>query len=125
MKQTWKLLPRGLRVAGAVLLALLASSVAVFQFGLNLSFVDALYFVVTTVTTVGYGDVTPLHAGVALKLYACLLMVLGSLATAALVSLGTDLPGERPPAQRVSHAAFPQRGGRGSRWARQPGLPRF
>ena len=29
---------------------------------MDLSLVDAFYFVVTTVTTVGYGDITPLKA---------------------------------------------------------------
>ncbi|HLV78972.1 MAG TPA: NAD-binding protein, partial [Chthonomonadaceae bacterium] len=65
-------------------------SVFVFHYALRLNFVDALYFLVTTVTTVGYGDINVRDAPAALKLYSCLLMLLGSAALAILYSILTD-----------------------------------
>ncbi|APR76304.1 TrkA-N domain protein [Minicystis rosea] len=82
--------PRGLRAIGAVLLFLVVTSVAVFHFALGLSVIDAVYFVVTTVTTTGYGDITARGGGLAIELYACLLMLLGSASTAVLYSFVTD-----------------------------------
>jgi voltage-gated potassium channel Kch len=72
------------------MLALVAGSVLVFRQAMALSFIDAFYFIVTTVTTTGYGDISPKDAGVAVKLYACLVMVLGSALTAVLFSIVTD-----------------------------------
>jgi Trk K+ transport system NAD-binding subunit len=74
----------------AVLLAFFALSVLVFRVALHLSLVDAFYFIVSTVTTTGYGDITPRDASAAVKLYACLVMVLGSATTAVLYSIITD-----------------------------------
>lgn len=82
--------PRGLKAIGLVLLVLVAGSVAVFRVGLGLSLIDAVYFVITTVTTTGYGDISAKDAGVAIKIYACLLMLLGSASTAVLYSFVTD-----------------------------------
>lgn len=71
-------------------LVLIAISVVVFWIGMGLQPVDALYFVVTTVTTTGYGDITPRDQATWLKIYACLLMVLGSATVATFYSLITD-----------------------------------
>ncbi len=71
-------------------LALIVISIGVFEVGMGLSPVDALYFVVTTVTTTGYGDITPRDQATWLKLYASLLMVLGSATVATFYSLITD-----------------------------------
>jgi Trk K+ transport system NAD-binding subunit len=87
--RVWTSAPLGLRIAFAALLALTAVSVFVFSRGMDLSLVDAFYFVVTTVTTVGYGDITPLKASPALKLYGTFLMVLGSATLATLTSILT------------------------------------
>jgi Trk K+ transport system NAD-binding subunit len=73
-----------------VLNTLFLLSVFVFHFALHLTFVDALYFLITTITTVGYGDINVQHAPAALKLYSCLLMLLGSAALAILYSILTD-----------------------------------
>jgi Trk K+ transport system NAD-binding subunit len=89
LARVWKSAPLGLRWVFASLLGLTALSVFVFAWGMDLGFVDAFYFVVTTVTTVGYGDITPLKASPALKLYGCLLMVLGSATLATLTSILT------------------------------------
>ena len=70
--------------------ALILVSVFVFSKGLDISLADAFYFVITTVTTTGYGDISPKDASVWVKLYACLLMLLGSASIAVLYSIVTD-----------------------------------
>jgi hypothetical protein len=90
LRRGWRESSPILRSVLLTLLALIGMSVVVFRFALHLSFVDAFYFVVTTVTTVGYGDITPRDATAAVKLYASLLMVLGSATLATLFSLITD-----------------------------------
>jgi len=88
--QIWKNASTPLRSVFLILLVLIGISVVVFRFGMDLSLVDALYFVMTTVTTVGYGDISPRAAHDWLKLYACLLMLLGSAFVATLYSILTD-----------------------------------
>ncbi len=70
------------------LLIVMALSAVIFSYGMELSAIDAVYFITTTVTTVGYGDITP--ASGPLKLYACILMLLGSATIAAMYSWITD-----------------------------------
>lgn len=90
VRQVWRNVPQPLKVVFGVLNALFLISVFIFHFALHLSFVDALYFIVTTVTTVGYGDFNVRDAPAALKLYCCVLMLLGSAAVATLYSIITD-----------------------------------
>ncbi|HEY3358747.1 MAG TPA: NAD-binding protein [Polyangia bacterium] len=90
IREAWQNAPAGLRVMFLSLCGLIALSVLVFRFGQKLSFSDALYFIITTVTTTGYGDITPKDAGLGLKLYACLVMILGSVTMAILYSFATD-----------------------------------
>jgi Trk K+ transport system NAD-binding subunit len=73
-------------VTGAVLVV----GVLVFQVGLNLSWLDAVYFVITTITTVGYGDISLLEAPWTLKLFGIVLMVLGVVSMAAIIGIVTD-----------------------------------
>ena len=90
LRDAWRnasVVARGLLTA---ILALIAVSVFVFEWGMGLSGIDALYFVVTTITTTGYGDISPRADADWLKLYACLLMVLGSASIATVYSLITD-----------------------------------
>lgn len=47
---------------------LIAAATAYFHVAERLSWLDAIYFVVVTVATVGYGDITLLHSGVVSKL---------------------------------------------------------
>jgi Trk K+ transport system NAD-binding subunit len=79
-----------LRVAFVLLNVVTLVSVFVFSAGMHLRLLDALYFVITTVTTVGYGDITPKEAPALLKLYGCLLMLLGPATIATLYSIITD-----------------------------------
>jgi len=61
----------------AGLLALLVFSIAIFGRALHLRFIDALYFVVTTATTTGYGDISLKEGPDWLKLFGCLVMLSG------------------------------------------------
>jgi Trk K+ transport system NAD-binding subunit len=48
------------------------------------------YFAVTTISTTGYGDITPLHEGAGLKLGVMVLMLIGALSLALIYALITD-----------------------------------
>jgi Trk K+ transport system NAD-binding subunit len=57
---------------------------------LGIDLLDSLYFVVTTVTTTGYGDITTLEASALAQLLNVLLMLLGGLILALVFALVTD-----------------------------------
>lgn len=69
--------PTRLLPTAAVLAAVLVASVFVFRHALHLSPVDALYFVVTTATTTGYGDISLKDTPDWVKLYGCAVMLTG------------------------------------------------
>jgi len=89
-RHLWRNAPRDLRLLLLGLLTLIMLSTFVFKFGMSLSPIDAFYFVVTTVTTTGYGDISPKDFSPWLKLFTCLVMLLGSAAVATLYSIITD-----------------------------------
>jgi Trk K+ transport system NAD-binding subunit len=66
------------------------TSILVFSASMKLSPIDSTYFVITTLTTTGYGDINVKDAGTAVKLYTCLMMILGSASVAILYSIITD-----------------------------------
>ena len=70
-------LPTRLPQIAAALTAVLVAAVFVFGRGLHLRPVDAFYFVVTTATTTGYGDISLKDAPDWLKLFGCLVMLTG------------------------------------------------
>ena len=86
----WTSVTPQLKTIATLILALVLISVVAFQFVLHLSLVDALYFVITTVTTTGYGDITPKDFGVSEKILVCALMILGSAGVATFYSILTD-----------------------------------
>jgi len=90
IRQIWRDAPKDLRLLLLGLMTFIMVGTFVFKFGLNLSPVDAFYFVVSTVTTTGYGDITPKDSSVAIKLFTCLVMLVGSAAVATLYSIITD-----------------------------------
>jgi Trk K+ transport system NAD-binding subunit len=51
---------------------------------------DSIYFTITTITTIGYGDLTPLNAPWPVKLYVIALELLGATALAIFFALVTD-----------------------------------
>ena len=79
-----------LLVALASLFLLVFPSAAFFSHALDLRYLDALYFVWTTVMTVGYGDVALKHASDAAKLYGMVLMLAGASFIAVLFALLSD-----------------------------------
>lgn len=89
-KSVWVNMPKFLRMLVLVILSLAFISVFVFQIGMGLSPIDAVYFVVTTLTTTGYGDISLHQEAVWLKVYGCFLMLMGSASVAALYSTITD-----------------------------------
>jgi len=91
INKVWGNAPRDLRILLLGLLTFMMLSTVIFKFTLGLTPVDAFYFVVSTVTTTGYGDITVgAAAPPALKLFTCLVMLVGSAAVATLYSIITD-----------------------------------
>ena len=109
-KEIWRHTPVSLRLVLSALLAVTVSSVFIFAVGLRLSLVDALYYVVTTVTTVGYGDITPLKGPLLVKLFACLLMLVGPAAVAVMYAIITDYVVTARLQQLLGRRRIPQRG---------------
>lgn len=79
--------PRAIaQYAGITLLVALVIAIAVFKVALDLSLVDAVYFVTTTVTTTGYGDFTLKDASIGVKLFGSFLMLLDTVMVGVLFS---------------------------------------
>ena len=110
VRQVWMSAPLPLRAVFLTLSIILFLSVFVFGIGMRLSAIDAFYFMITTMTTTGYGDISPIHASWALKLYACLVMVLGSALIATLYSIITDFVVTSRFMQLLGRQRVPQRG---------------
>jgi len=89
-RRLWQDAPRELRMLLLGLMLFVAMSTLVFKMGLGLTPVDALYFVVSTITTTGYGDITAKGASVSLELFTCLVMLVGSAGVAILYAIITD-----------------------------------
>lgn len=90
IKQIWTGAPKSLQLILLSITGLALISVGVFNVAMGLSPIDAAYFVTTTLTTTGYGDITPKDHSMWLKIYTCCLMLLGSAGVAAFYSLLTD-----------------------------------
>ena len=90
-REWWRGVPVAFRIALVSLLAIVVLSVGIFHWALALSPVDSLYFVITTITTTGYGDISLKDAPIAAKLYGIFLMLCGAAIIAMLFSIVTDL----------------------------------
>ena len=89
-RDAWSGSSTGLKAVFGVLVTLMFTSVLVFHYGMGLSLIDAIYFMVTTITTTGYGDISVKDQAVWLKVYCSLMMLLGSATVATVYSLITD-----------------------------------
>jgi len=90
VRGTAGILDRRLAVVGALFLLLIAASTLVFDRYLGVSLLDALYFVVVTFATVGYGDINLLEATAPLKLFGIVTIMVGGLILALVFGLVTD-----------------------------------
>jgi len=61
-----------------ILLANMVLGVVVFRYGLNLNFLDATYFVITIITTIGFGDFNLADSPAFIKVYGIYLMISGA-----------------------------------------------
>jgi len=100
---------RRLAVVAVVFALVLAGSALVFDGGLGISLLDAFYFTVTTVMSVGYGDINLLEASPALKLFGTAIMVLGGLVLALVFALLTDAIVGARLAQALGQGPLPKR----------------
>jgi Trk K+ transport system NAD-binding subunit len=91
LREWWRETPFVLRALLGTLTAIVLASVVFFHIALGLTPIDALYFVVTTVTTTGYGDFNLMAASWYVKVYGMLVMLSGAALFAVLVSIATDL----------------------------------
>ncbi|MFO0662375.1 MAG: NAD-binding protein [Polyangiaceae bacterium] len=73
-----------------VVAALMIVGTVFFKYALHLSFGDAFYFVVTTITTTGYGDISPKDSPDVVKVACIVLMLLGTCSFAILFALAAD-----------------------------------
>jgi Trk K+ transport system NAD-binding subunit len=81
---------RRLVVVGLLFALVAATGALVFDGLLAIDLLDSLYFVVTTVTTTGYGDISTLDASAQAQLVNIGLMLLGGLMLALVFALVTD-----------------------------------
>lgn len=70
--------------------AFLLVSVVVFRIALDLNWLDAAYFAITTYTSVGYGDIHLLDAPPGVKLFGMLLMLAGAASMAVIFAIVAD-----------------------------------
>lgn len=80
-----------LRKTVALIMAVVLLAALFLSFAMPIDLIDAIYFVTTTITTVGYGDISFMQAPVYLKLFGCLLMLSGALLLTVLFSTVTDI----------------------------------
>jgi Trk K+ transport system NAD-binding subunit len=87
---TFGILDRRLAIVGVMFALLIVTGTLMFNRFLELSLLDALYFVVVTVATVGYGDINLLEASPSLKVFGIGMIMFGALTLALAFGLVTD-----------------------------------
>jgi Trk K+ transport system NAD-binding subunit len=90
LKRSWTGAPAALRLTIVAQVLISMVSILLFQHALGLTFTEALYFVVTTLTTTGYGDISSRGHGPFILLYTSALMLLGSTTMAVIFAFVTD-----------------------------------
>lgn len=66
------------------------TGVVVFNQTLDLPWLDSIYFVITIMTTVGFGDISLLNAPPLVKIFGIVLMLVGTACLAAMLGIITD-----------------------------------
>jgi voltage-gated potassium channel Kch len=79
-----------LRYVMAVVLAVVVVSSLILHFGAGFSFLTAIYFTVSTITTIGYGDVTLLNSPWPVLVYGIILELVGAAVIAMFFAVITD-----------------------------------
>ena len=91
---TWHLVrslaDRRLRYVLGSVAALIALSTAVFALWAHMTWLDALYYTVTTITTIGYGDITLINQPAPLRVFGIFLELLGAAVLAVFFAVITD-----------------------------------
>jgi len=100
---------RRLAVVAVLFVLVVMGSALVFDNGLGVDLLDAFYFTVTTVMSVGYGDISLLDASPGIKLFGTAIMVLGGLVLALVFALLTDAIVGARLAQALGHGPLPKR----------------
>ena len=85
-----RLVDRRLLALLVFVVIVLGAAAAIWTSSTHYDLLDSAYFAVTTVSTTGYGDITPLHEGAGLKLIVMGLMLIGALSLALVYALITD-----------------------------------
>ena len=78
------------RILALVSVALFVIFSVYFAYALHKDAITAIYFVITTMTSTGYGDITPLDSGPAAKLASNLAMVAGVAMTGIFIAFATE-----------------------------------
>lgn len=91
LRKGWKDVPLAIQGVMAALLLVITAGTITFHLVLQLSPVDAFYFVITTITTTGYGDYNLQGSAVWLKLFGCFIMLCGAALMATVFSVVTDI----------------------------------
>lgn len=74
----------------SVAVVVMLTAIVVFRYGLDLPWLDSTYFVVTTMMTVGYGDISLKDASAALKIFGIGLMLASGALMACVFGIITD-----------------------------------
>ncbi|MCX6359086.1 MAG: NAD-binding protein [Armatimonadetes bacterium] len=90
VRGVWKSASPLLRAAAVVSAVVVLAGSLVFHFAMGLSPIDAFYFTVTIVTTVGFGDFSLRHASLGLKLFGCVMMLGGASLLAVVFGVLTE-----------------------------------
>lgn len=90
IQDRWRAMPMLHKTLIGGLLGFVSLSTAVITTAFQIAPLEAFYFVITTITTVGYGDHTAKGQAPWVILYTCLMMLFGSATIAVIYSLITD-----------------------------------
>ena len=87
----WNDTPAAIKSVMAALVCIIIAATWTFHQVLHMNPVDAFYFVITTISTTGYGDFNLQGSPAWLKLFGCFIMLCGAALMATVFSVVTDL----------------------------------